>query len=125
MCRAPSYRRDVRAGFTLVEALVALVLFEIGIMALVASGAVAARDLAAANRRTRARSAASEHVERLRVSACAASAHGRADIAGGLAESWRVEAAGPTRVITDSIEYLLPGAHRSRVVVRAFVMCAQ
>ena len=115
----------MRSGFTLIEALVALVLFEIGILALVSSSAVAARDLAIANRRTHARQVATVRVERLRASACAGAADGTLVLDGGLTEKWRTTSAGAARTVSDSVDYLLPAGRRSSIVVRASVWCGQ
>jgi len=108
----------------MVEALVALVLFEIGILALVASGAIAARDLASANRRTRARLVAAARVEILRTHVCAGGSSGHTELPGGLSEFWRGEGSGAARAITDSVAYELPAGRRSSVVVRAWALCA-
>jgi Tfp pilus assembly protein PilV len=112
----------MRAGFTMIEALVALVMFEVGILALVASGSVIARDMAAANRRLHARAVATARIEQLRAS-CPAPTGGHADAAAGVTEDWRVEAFGITRSLVDSVEYQLPGTRTARVVLRSSLLC--
>lgn len=116
--------RPHRAGFTLVETLVALVLFQVGIIALVATAGVAARDLAEATLRRRAAQVAAARVEVLLGSACLAATSGSAVLNGGLREWWRVEAEGSSRSIVDSVEALLPRGRRASVVVRAWALCA-
>ena len=113
----------MRAGFTLIEALVALVLFGIGALALVATTAVAARDLGIADRHARGHAMAVDRVARLRVTACAATATGSAGHPGGLAEHWRVGAAGSLREISDSVELTMPGKRAASVVVREWEIC--
>jgi Tfp pilus assembly protein PilV len=113
-----------RPGFTLIEAMVALVLFEIAALALVATTAVATRDLASAERHSRAFALASDRVARLRGGACGAAAFGSAAQPGGLREHWRVEAVATLRVIVDSVEVPLPARRVGAVVVRGWEVCA-
>lgn len=114
----------VRRGSSLIEALIALVLFEFGMLALAATSAVAAQDLAAANRRVRAQSLAANRVEHLRALACPAPVAGSAQWPGGLTEYWRVDAAGTRRIITDSVELLLPRGRRGSHVMQAHLLCS-
>lgn len=114
----------MRHGFTLIEVLVALVVFEFGMLALAATSAVAARSLAEAERRTRARALATARVEQLRPRACLAPESGATIAAGGLAESWSVVVIGPRRDIRDSVTVVLPRGRSTSVVVRASVLCA-
>jgi Tfp pilus assembly protein PilV len=112
----------MRRGFTLVEALVALVLVQFGLLAVAAMSAVAARDVAAATRVSRARDAARERIELLRPAACATSGGGSAD-APGLVEHWSVRGDSVVRRIRDSVEFRLPGGRSGRVVVEQVVLC--
>lgn len=114
----------MRSGFTLIEVLVALLIFEFGMLALAASSAVAARDIGLAGRRMRARSVATTRVEQLRARACLASESGVARTAEGFTEFWRVEGAGLRRDVRDSVAIVLPGGRTASVVVRASVLCA-
>lgn len=113
----------MRSGFTLVEALVALVLFEIAALALVATTAVAARDLGVADRHARGHALAVDRVARLKGGACAALTAGTRTHPGGLAEHWRVAAAGELREISDSVALALPGRRTTSVVVREWEIC--
>jgi Tfp pilus assembly protein PilV len=113
----------MRSGFTLIEALVALVLFQIAALALGATTAVAARDLAVANRHTRANVVARDRVARVRSSACASPTAGSQEHPGGIREQWRVEAQGQVRVITDSVTIALPRGRVGSVVVRVWEVC--
>jgi Tfp pilus assembly protein PilV len=112
----------MRRGFSLVEALVALVLFEVGILALVASGAVVTRDMAIASRRSRATEIAAARIARLRASTCPGPSSGALAYPGG-SEHWSVSASGITRTVSDSVEFLLPSGRMSRVVLRAGAVC--
>ena len=122
--RARAVSSRMRNGFSLIEALVALVLFEIGMLALAATTAVAARDLGAATRRARAVTLAYNAVEQMRVGVCVSpSGDGQRQQPGGYTEFWRVEVAGPRRVITDSVVFTRPVGGPGHVVARAEALC--
>jgi Tfp pilus assembly protein PilV len=112
----------MRAAFTLIEVLVAMVLFEFGMLALAATSAVTARSFGIAVRRARAQSVAAARVEQLRAGACATTPPGQATHP-GFTESWRVEAIGRRRLIEDSVEIVLPQARRASVVRHAWALC--
>jgi len=115
--------RRMRNGFSLVEALVALALFQIAMLALAATTIVAARDLGAAARRGRAVSLAASRVEQLRITACRqAGAVSGGSEAAGYREHWRI-AGVATRLLTDSVEFVLPTGRMSYVVARAELLC--
>lgn len=114
----------MRRGFTLIEVVLALLLFEFGMLALAATTVVAARDLSVANRRARAQSLAESRVAALRARPCPPTGSGSATVAGGLEEHWRVSGDGQAREIVDSVTMTLPGARRGSFVLRAWVLCA-
>ena len=116
-------RRRREQGFTLVEVIVALLLLEFGVLALLGATAVAARDLGVANRRARAQWLASDRVALLRAQACTGPQAGRAT-AQGLTETWRVEVLGSRSVISDSVDFPTTGGRRANVVTRSWVWCA-
>lgn len=99
----------MRQGFTLIEAVVALVLFQIAALALAASIAVAARDMAAATRHGRASVLARERVERLRAAACHGGSTGTARHPDGLEEHWVTTGSGRTRRLKDSVAFAAAG----------------
>jgi Tfp pilus assembly protein PilV len=113
----------VRNGFTLVEVLVALFLFEFGMLALAAATAVAARDLAAANIGLRAQMITRNRVEQLRSAPCPVPDKGT-ETTNGVREFWQVSAAGSLRIISDSVAFALPRGRRGTVVRRAWAICA-
>lgn len=112
----------MRSGFTLIETLVALVLLEVGMLALAATSAVAARDLTFAHRSVRAQTLARNRVELLWASACSAPGSGQASVA-GFAESWRVDTEGERRRITTSVDFAVPGGRQRQVVMDAAAIC--
>ena len=113
----------MRNGFTLIEVLIALVIFAFGMLALAATSAVAARDLAEANHRMRAQAIASNRVEQLRAGACGLSSMGGAEIRGPLKEIWRIDAVGSRRIIADSVEFPSTRGRRSSLVLRGWMLC--
>jgi hypothetical protein len=109
----------MRAGFTLVETLVALLLFQIGMLA------VAARDIAIARRTAQARDVARNRIETLRATACGipTGSEGSATPAAGVVEHWRVSSDGGSREIVDSVVYQLPAGRSASVVIRGGALC--
>lgn len=112
----------MRSGFTLIETLVALVLFQFGMLAVTAAAAVAARDLATAQRMVRAQSTARERVELLRARVCPDIAAGTHQ-SDGLVEYWAIESLAAHRVLRDSVAFTLPRGRKGHVVLRAYALC--
>jgi Tfp pilus assembly protein PilV len=112
----------MRSAFTLVETLVALVLLEAGMLALAASSAVAARDLAIAHRGLRAQSLARNRVERLWATACSSPASGEA-VAAGFVERWTVEIVEDRRMIAVIVEFALPRGRTRSISLTAATIC--
>jgi Tfp pilus assembly protein PilV len=112
----------MRPGFTLVEVLVALVLVQFGLMAVAATSAVAARQVAIASRSARARDLARERLEQLRWSACAGESAG-SRVAEEISEHWSVRGTDGWRAVRDSVEYPLPSGVRGRLVLEQLVLC--
>ena len=124
LVRAARVPCAMRKGFSLVEALVALALFQIAMLALAATTMVAARDLGAASRRGRAAAIAAQRVEELRLGACASpTGTGSQELTAGFREQWRVEGDSRQRSLTDSVAFLLPTGRESHVIARAAVLC--
>jgi len=112
-----------RAGFSLVETLVALVLFQFAMLALTAGAAVAARDLAAARRIAVAHEMARNRVEQLAAVACPTPGTGTSET-NGFIEQWRVEGGERSRAITDSVAFPRPNGKVGMSAARATVLCA-
>jgi Tfp pilus assembly protein PilV len=98
-------RVESRAAFTVVEAVIALVVLSVGILALVGSAALTSRMIGWGRQSTRAGQVAAGRIERLRqvafstVPACTA-AEWRSDsaVGPGVTESWQIlDPAGPAR----------------------------
>src|ERR1700759_1026125 len=98
-------RLAVRHGFTLVELLVAVVLLNVGLLALVGASAALVRRHVAVRARSAAVRAASARLELLAASPCVAS-DGSAARPDGLDEYWSASPpANAVRDIADSVVY--------------------
>lgn len=103
-----------RFGFTLVEALVAVVVVGLGIVALMSASSSVTRMIGRGKMETRAALAASRRVEVLRSAAeastprCAnpAFTSGGPVMVGGVAEQWEVAASGKVRPVRVTVTYL-------------------
>ena len=120
---SPHLACGMRVGLTLVEVLVALLLFELGMLALTGVAAVASRDLASAKLTARAHALARNRVEALRSAPCPQPAFGLT-AEHGTTERWRVSADHIARRIVDSVEFALPSGRVRYVVREAWVPCS-
>ena len=113
----------MRRGFTLVEVLVALIIFQIAMLALAGTTAVAARDLSSAHRSSRAQALARNRLELHRARICPAPATARMIHEGGYTETWSIEEAQSLRRIVVIIEFPLPGNRTGRAVMSGSTLC--
>jgi Tfp pilus assembly protein PilV len=112
----------LRRGGTLIELLVALVLLDLALLSLATVGAVTAKRLGDAGRRSRAALAASNRLERLAAVPCVSMSGGLARLERGVDESWTVQRLSFSVELTDSVE--IASRPAERVVVRRRVPCA-
>lgn len=106
-----------RTGFSLVELLVALVVFDVALLAFAADAALLVRWRGAAGRRQAGIAAAQSRLAILRAEGCPPPATGVSAPAPGVREYWQVRAvAGPGRRVRDSIAYLDADAPRAFVL---------
>lgn len=96
-----------RAGFSLIELTIALLLLDVGVLALAATAAGVVRLTVAGGREGGAALRAAGRLEALRVSACgpAPAAASGADSAGAFVERWTVAADGPDRTARVVVSY--------------------
>ena len=114
--------RTNRAGFTLLEVLIALVLIAVGMLALVGSTAVLVRQSTEIRARSAAVRAAANRLQRLGVATCEP-ASGNQTGAYGIHERWTIEVRPDgVRDVRDSVTYTTPGGERS-VVLRTMLPC--
>lgn len=106
--------KRARSGFTLVEALVAVVVVGIGVVALMSASASITRMIGRGKMETRAALAATRRVEILRSAAAASTprcangafASGGPVMVGGVAEQWEVATSGKVRPVKVTVTYL-------------------
>lgn len=106
--------KHASSGFTLIEALVAIVVLGIGIVALVGASSSITRMIGRGKMETRAAQVAAGRMEVLRLAASATSppctdpgfATGGPVISGGITESWHVAGSGPVRHVRVTVTYL-------------------
>jgi prepilin-type N-terminal cleavage/methylation domain-containing protein len=121
----PSLARQPARGFTLVELLVAIVVINVGLLALVAASAVVVREADEGKARAAAVRAASNRLEWLASRPCSAPMpdHGSVSAAGGLREEWSVERlTNGVRELRDSVTYTRRGS-TLMLVLRSRVTC--
>lgn len=110
--RAPSAGR---AGFTIVEVLIAVVVLAVGIVALVGSSASSSRMIGRGRTATRAVQAATERMEMIRADAyrtspdCTALANGSDSAATGVVTTWTITGTGTPRTVRVISSYRVPG----------------
>lgn len=93
-----------RPGFTLVELLVAMLLVQVALLAVLATSAVIVRAVGDNEARWRAVQRASDRLERLAAGPCTASA-ASVQYVDGAQETWRVDVANGVRDLRDSISF--------------------
>jgi prepilin-type N-terminal cleavage/methylation domain-containing protein len=116
-----------RAGFTVVEVLVAVIVLSVGLLALAGSAALTSRMVGTGRQVTRVGLAAASRVERLRQIAfstaapCGAAAWRSGSAGGnGLSESWNIlDGAGPVRRVMIVLRSQRPGGTTSDTVFTA------
>jgi Tfp pilus assembly protein PilV len=111
-----------RAGFTLIEVLIAVVLIDVGLLALVAAGSILVHRATDLRLRNSAVAVAVNRLQLIGVGACVG-ANGAAIGAGGIRESWGVTA--PTngvRELYDSVAFTVDGVERV-VALRTRLPC--
>jgi len=105
-----------RAGFTLVEVLLAVVLIDVGLLALVASSAVLVRETNALRLRNAALRAATNRLQRLGAAGCQP-VSGSATTADGIREDWIVTVTAAGLIdIRDSVSFAVGTTTRGAVL---------
>jgi prepilin-type N-terminal cleavage/methylation domain-containing protein len=104
--------QSLRAGFTLIEVLVAIVLIEVGLLALVAGSAVLVRQTSEVRARSNALRAATARIEALGAGPCVSTSG--ASTVGDVHELWSVDLqANHVREVRDSVAFTAAGIGRS------------
>ncbi|HWE41785.1 MAG TPA: prepilin-type N-terminal cleavage/methylation domain-containing protein [Gemmatimonadaceae bacterium] len=93
-----------RAGFTLVELLVAMMVFAVGMLGLAATASSVTRMMGGAKRQTIAATVAQSRLEKLRSSPCASITSGTETVR-GITNTWTVTAVARGVIIKDSVSF--------------------
>ena len=104
-----------RAGFTLVELLVAMMVFAVGMLGLAATAGSVTKMMGGAKRQTIAATVAQSRLEKLRSSPCASIVSG-SDTVRGIASTWRVTAVSRGVNISETVTW-----HAARNLTRSKV----
>ena len=99
--RRPTGRR---AGFTLVELLVALMVFAVGMLGLAATAGSVTRMMGGAKRQTIAAAVAQSRLEKIRSSPCASLVSG-SDTVRGIASTWTIRAVTRGVSVTETVTF--------------------
>lgn len=102
-----------RAGFTLVELLVAMMVFAVGMLGLAATAASVTRLMGGASRQTIAANIAQSRLEKLRASPCSTLANG-ADTVRGVVSAWTVQPVTRGVNITETVIFPTQRGNRTR-----------
>jgi type II secretion system protein I len=108
-------------GFTIVELLVAVVIFSVGLLALAGTASVILTTLTSTQSRTIAAGVAESRFEQVRATACAARASGSTRTR-GITESWTLDRLARADDVTVAVTF--PSNHQSRTErFRSFLPC--
>jgi prepilin-type N-terminal cleavage/methylation domain-containing protein len=114
-------RAERIAGYTLIEVIVALVVFAVGALALAASSGLIARGMATNALRERGRRIASSRIEVIK-SQCGTAESGRESVQ-QIESAWSVVRVGRSRVsVTEFVSYMSPRGAQSQTY-RTVVWC--
>lgn len=108
-------------GFTIVELLVAIVIFSVGLLALASTAGVILTSLTSTQSRTIAAEVAESRLERLRTTTCANRASGSATER-GIAETWTLNHVARADDVTVAVTFLSNHQNRTETF-RTFFPC--
>jgi type IV pilus modification protein PilV len=100
-----------RAGFTLVELLVAMMVFAVGMLGLAATAASVTRMMGGAKRQTIAAAVAQSRLEKIRSSPCASLTSGSETVR-GITNTWTITAVSRGMNVKDSVSF--PSSRNTR-----------
>lgn len=111
-----------RGGFTIVELIVAMVVFAIGVLGLAATTATVARLMGSASRQTIAATVAQSRIENLRARSCASLASGSETVR-GVTSTWTVVVATRGDSVTETVTFPTAGGKTRTRVYKTMITC--
>lgn len=120
--QTPVAARSSRAGFTLVELIVAIIILTIGVLGLAGSAAVVTRQIGSGNQLTIAAGVSQSRFETLAAQTCA-NATGGPVTTRGITENWSVTGSGQTRIVRDSLSYVVARRGARFVIHESVIQC--
>jgi len=108
-------------GYTIVELLVAVMIFSVGLLAMAGTASVIMSTLTSTQSRTIAASVAESRFERVRATPCVSRAGGSA-VSRGISEAWTLDRLARADDVTVNVTFL--SSHRKRTeTFRSFLPC--
>lgn len=120
--RRPVVAPGCRGGFTLVELMVALMVFVVGVLAVTGSSAVVMTMVGGSQRRTIAASVAESRLELMRAQSCASHSSGYAQTR-GVAETWTVVPVALADDVTVRVTFASSGGNVTSQTYRTYIPC--
>jgi len=111
-----------RAGFTLIELMVALMVFVVGVLAVASSSTVVMTMIGGSQRRTIAAVVAESRFETLRAASCAAHANGNTTTR-GVRETWSVVPLVAADDVTVQVTFASSGGRVTSQTYRTYIPC--
>ncbi|HEV8234851.1 MAG TPA: prepilin-type N-terminal cleavage/methylation domain-containing protein [Gemmatimonadaceae bacterium] len=118
---SPKKALRARAGFTLAELLVALMVFSVGALAMTATAANVITLMTASKNRTQAADVAEARFEKMRAQACA-SHTSDSTVTEGVAESWQTVSLARADDVTVRVRFMSNRRQNTRIY-RSFLSC--
>ncbi len=120
--RRPSRLRN-RAGFTIVEVIVAVMILVVGVLGLATTASAVSRLIGGGAQQTLAANVAQSRFERLRAQQCATVASGSAS-SRGVSEEWDVEQVAPNMFeVVVEVTYTTSAGPRTPPAFQTYIMC--
>jgi type II secretion system protein I len=113
--------RKARAGFTLVEVIVAMMIFTVGLLAMASTAGVVVKQMGDSNRMTVASAVARSRIEQLRLAPCTLGMTGSATTR-GVTEAWRLTPMTRSSRIDVIVSYTTKNGTRTQAY-RSMVPC--
>lgn len=120
--RRPVRRRGDARGLTLVELVVAVMIFTVGLLGLASTAGVVVRQMGEGASQTIAAQTAASRFESLRATPCLNVTGGTAKVRSGVSEVWIRQTAPRSIIVTDTVKYTSRGKTR-RYVYRSVIPC--